>query len=109
MIYVIAIICICLLVVLVELLIVYQKKAHELREKRIPLQKRIRSHVQVVQESIERIYSAASQRIEELQGMVEPLKEGSQQQRRELADLSNEAFGAEEETKEKEVKAENEE
>ena len=107
MIYVIAIICICLLVVLVELLMVYQKKAHELREKQMPLQKRLRDHVQVVQESVERIYSAASLRVEELQGMVGPLKEGSEQQSRELIELRTEAFGAEEEAEGGEVAAGN--
>jgi hypothetical protein len=42
---------------------VYKKKASELREKQTPLRQRIKDHIQVVTESIERIYTVATERV----------------------------------------------
>lgn len=109
MIYVIAIICVCLLVVLVELLMVYKKKAHELREKQTPLKLRIKDHIQVVTESIERIYTVATERVQEVQGTIAQLKADSEKKSREIADLRTEAFGADDQEGEDEEGGDGEE
>jgi chromosome segregation ATPase len=73
---------------------VYKKKASELREKQTPLRQRIKDHIQVVTESIERIYTVATERVQEVQGTIAQLKADSEKKRRQIAELRTEAFGA---------------
>jgi hypothetical protein len=66
MIWIFSVVCVSLVVVLIQLLMTYQKRAHDLRMKQEPVRRLIRLHKQAMLESIERLHAAADGRLEEL-------------------------------------------
>ena len=73
--YVFIVICVGLFVVLIQLLMTYQKRAHDLRLKQEPVRRRIRIHKQAMVEAITGMHTAADLRLEELVEEAEKYKE----------------------------------
>ena len=107
MLWIFATVCMGLLVVLLQLLMAYHRRAYELRMKQEPLRRRIRVHKQAMQEAVAKIHQAADLRLEELDGEMAEFSREVTQSEKSLAELKDEVSGEEEE--EEEEKAEEEE
>ena len=105
MIWIVAIVILCCIVVLAQLLLSYQKRAHDLRLKQEPLRRRIRLHTNAMQEEVRRIEDTARSRLEELERDAEELKEQLTPLEVTLAELEQEVFvdGSEDENDEEEL------
>ena len=66
MIWIFSTLCVGLVIVLIQLLMTYQKRAYDLRMKQEPLRRRIRIHKQAMAEATEKLHGAADARVEEL-------------------------------------------
>lgn len=66
MIWVLAVIVVGLMVVIAELLLTYQKRAHDLRKRQEPLRRRIRRHTQAMREAVSGIQGSAESQVEDL-------------------------------------------
>ncbi|MBT4096306.1 MAG: hypothetical protein HOE86_01590, partial [Gemmatimonadetes bacterium] len=66
MIWVLAVVVVGLIAVLAELLLSYQKRAHDLRSKQDPLRRRIRAHAQAMEEAVGGIQRTAADQMEYL-------------------------------------------
>ena len=67
MIWAFAVVTVSLFAIIIQMLIVYQKKAYDLRTRQNPLRKKIKDHVQSLQESTGKIRRTAGERITELE------------------------------------------
>ena len=66
MVWIFSTLCVGLVIVLIQLLMTYQKRAYDLRMKQEPLRRRIRIHKQAMAEATEKLHAAADARVEEL-------------------------------------------
>ena len=66
-IWIFGIVAIGLVAILIQMLLVYQKKAYDLRMRQAPVRKKIREHVQNLQESTRNIRRSAGDRVGELE------------------------------------------
>ena len=76
MIWIFVFVYVCLSVVMIQLLMAYQKRAYNFRMKQEPIRRRIRLHKEAMVESIDKLHTAVSGRLDEL---VEEVTEYQQQ------------------------------
>ena len=93
MIWVLAVVVVGLIVVLAELLLNYQKRAHDLRTKQDPLRRRIRAHSQAMQEAVGGIQETADEQVEYLTGELVVLTQRGQELTTGLSGLEQSVFG----------------
>ena len=74
MIYFSTIVCISLVVVLIQLMIAYQKRAHDLRMVQEPIRRRIRLQKQVMLDAVELLHVTSDERLEKLMEEAEAHK-----------------------------------
>jgi DNA anti-recombination protein RmuC len=65
MVWILAVIVVGLIAVLAEMVLVYQRRAYDLRVKQEPLRRRMRRHQKEMQEAVERVRAAAAQALTE--------------------------------------------
>ncbi|MFH1570066.1 MAG: hypothetical protein ABIL09_18890 [Gemmatimonadota bacterium] len=70
MLWILVVVLLGLLVVMAQLLLVYQKRAHELRLKMEPIRRRIRDHRQTMGETFARLRERSSGRLEQLDAFL---------------------------------------
>lgn len=87
MIWVLAVVVVGLIAVLAELLLSYQKRAHDLRLKQDPLRRRIRAHTRAMQDAASGIQQAATGQVEEFTSVVRTLAQRAEELRTELQRL----------------------
>ena len=78
MIWVFAVIAVALVTIIIELLMVYQKRSHDLRLRQEPIRSRIREHIRGMRDATEKIRGLASQRVEDLDYEVKYLRRQSE-------------------------------
>ena len=93
MIWVLAVVVIGLIAVLAELLLSYQKRAHDLRSKQEPLRRRIRAHSQAMEEAVGGIQRMADDQLEYLQEELGRHTQRSEELRVGLTQLERAVFG----------------
>ena len=93
MIWVLAVVVVGLIAVLAELLLSYQKRAHDLRSKQDPLRRRIRAHAQAMEEAVGGIQRTAADQMEYLNEQLQLHSERSEQLRTGLTQLERSVFG----------------
>ena len=93
MIWVLAVVVIGLIAVLAELLLSYQKRAHDLRSKQEPLRRRIRTHAQAMQEAVGGIQKTADDQLAYLQEELSRHTQRSEELRVGLTQLERSVFG----------------
>ena len=93
MIWVLAVVVVGMIAVLAELLLSYQKRAHNLRLKQEPLRRSIREHAQAMQVAVSGIQESADGQIDELGTDLVTLAHRSEELRAELSRLEREVFG----------------
>jgi hypothetical protein len=93
MIWVFAIVTVILLTVIVELLMVYQKRAHDLRMRQEPMRRHIREHLRNMQEATQNIRRTAGQRYEEMKYEAETLRKQNGEATKMISQLEVEIFG----------------
>jgi len=94
MIWILAVIVVGLMVVVAELLLTYQRKAHALRERQEPLRRRIRKHTQAMREAVSRIQGSAEGQVEELDRETEEITQRINTMSHCLEELDREVFGS---------------
>jgi len=93
MIWIFAIVAVILITVIVELLMVYQKRAHDLRMRQEPMRRHIRDHLRGMQEATQNIRRTAGQRFEEMKVEVEVLRKQNSEASKAISRLEVEVFG----------------
>ncbi|MBT3343224.1 MAG: hypothetical protein HN712_06885 [Gemmatimonadetes bacterium] len=93
MIWVLAVVVVGLIAVLAELLLSYQKRAHDLRTKQNPLRRRIRVHSEAMQESVGGIQKTADEQEEYLVGELTVLSQRGQELLQGLTEMERSVFG----------------
>lgn len=93
MIWAFAIVTVILITVIVELLMVYQKRAHDLRMLQEPMRRHIREHLRSMQEATQNIRRTAGQRFEEMKFEAEVLRKQSGEATKMISQLEVEIFG----------------
>ena len=106
MLWIFATVCMGLLVVLLQLLMAYHRRAYELRMKQEPLRRRIRVHKQAMQEAVAKIHQAADLRLEELDGEMAEFSREVTQSEKSLAELKDQMSEEGEEGEEEEEEEE---
>ena len=66
MIWIFVFVYVCMFVVMIQLLMAYQKRAYNLRMKQEPIRRRIRLHKEAMVETIDKLHDAVSGRLDEL-------------------------------------------
>ena len=94
MVWILAIIVVGLFVVIAELLLAYQKRAHDLRERQEPLRRRIRRHTQAMREAVARIQGTAEGQVEQLEKETETITERINLQSHQLEELEKDIHGS---------------
>jgi len=94
MVWILGIIVVGLFVVIAELLLAYQKRAHDLRERQEPLRRRIRKHTQAMREAVARIQGTAESQVEELDREAEAITQRINTQSHLLEELQKEMHGS---------------
>lgn len=84
MIWVFAVVVVGLIAVLAELLLSYQKRAHDLRVKQDPLRRRIRAHSKAMQEAVGGIQAVATEQVAEFTTELQALARRADELREEL-------------------------
>lgn len=87
MIWVFAVVVVGLIAVLAELLLSYQKRAHDLRLKQDPLRRRIRAHAKAMQEAVGGIQDIATEQVAEFTTELQGLARRADELRENLAGL----------------------
>ena len=90
MIWILLVVILCLIVVLAQLMLSYQKRANDLRMKQEPLRLRIRKHNKALQEMVEKSQEAAMPHIDELQNKIDEFTQLANEYRPLLAELERE-------------------
>lgn len=93
MIWLFSVAIVALVAIIGQLLLVYQKRAHELRVRQQPLRQRIKEHLRAMQESTLKIRRTASQRLEELDFEIGQMREQRDKLGKALVSLENEILG----------------
>jgi len=93
LIWVLAVVVVGLIAVLAELLLSYQKRAHDLRSKQEPLRRRIREHTSAMQEAVGGIQTTAADQVDYLQGELGGFVQKRQQLSAGLDELERVVFG----------------
>lgn len=93
MIWVFAIVVIGLIAVLAELLLSYQKRAHDLRLKQEPVRRRIRAHAKAMQEAVGGIQNVATEQIAEFTTQLQALAQRANELREDLQRVERQVFG----------------
>jgi hypothetical protein len=93
MIWLFSVLSVVLVTVMVQLLLVYQKRSSELRFRQDPLRRRIREHRRAMEEATVKIRRAATQRVEELEYELGALRESRNGSGKILGRLEAEVFG----------------
>ena len=94
MIWVFAVVVVGLVTVIVQLLMVYQKRAHDLHMRQQPIRAHIREHVRSMEESTQKIRQTAVQRFEELEFESGEFRKQSEELRQILRQLQEAVLGA---------------
>ena len=92
MIWIFAIVAVVLVTIIVELMLVYQKRAHELRMRQEPLRRRVRQHLREMQEATLKIRRTVVQGLEELDLGIEQMRKQSEGLTNAIGRLESEAF-----------------
>ena len=90
MVWIFAVVAVALVTIIVELLIVYQKKALDLRMRQEPLRRRIREHLQSMREDTRKIRQSVAQLFDELDFEMEQQKSQAEELGRILSRLEAE-------------------
>jgi beta-lactamase regulating signal transducer with metallopeptidase domain len=77
MIWIFAVVAVAVVAIIVQLLLVYQKRAHELRLRQEPIRRHIREQLRAMEEATLKIRRTAAQRLEELGFEAERFKKQS--------------------------------
>ena len=94
MIWIIAVVAVGLVTVIVQLLLVYQKRAHDLRLRQEPIRRHIREHVRGMEEATQKIRQTAVRRLEELEFESGEFRKQSEEMRQILRQLQEAVIGA---------------
>ncbi len=93
LIWVLAVVVVGLIAVLAELLLSYQKRAHDLRSKQDPLRRKIRAHSQAMEEAVGGIQRTAADQLEYLNEQLQLHSARSQQLQTGMTALEHSVFG----------------
>jgi hypothetical protein len=93
MIWIFAVVTVILLTVIVELLMVYQKRAHDIRMRQEPMRRHIREHLRNMQEATQNIRRTAGQRFAEMKLEADVLRKQSGEATKMISQLEVEIFG----------------
>lgn len=93
MVWIFSVVAVALVAIIVELLLLYQKRAHELRLRQEPLRRRVREHLREMQETTLKIRRISAQRLDELDFEVRQTRKQCDAMQRAIRDLEQEIFG----------------
>ncbi len=93
MIWVFAVVVVGLIAVLAELLLSYQKRAHELRLLQEPLRRRIRGHAKAMQDAVGGIQAIATEQVAEFTTQLQGLARRADELREALLGLEQQVLG----------------
>ena len=94
MIWIFAVVAVALVAIIVQLLLVYQRRAHRLRVRQEPLRQHIGEHLRSMEEETQKIRKTVSQRLEELEFESGEFREWLEKTRLVLGPLQETALGS---------------